>query len=104
MRRSINLWLSTDGGEMRIKWILWLVLAASPILTFGQGVLPGPGQTKIDYNTQIRNLPPAGFVYKGIFAGLPTGCATGQLGYVTNVSAGQNIFGCNGGIWTQEGG
>jgi hypothetical protein len=57
-------------------------------------------QTKIDYNTQITNKPPANFVYLGVSAGKPAGCSTGNLAYITDVPAGQNIYVCNSGTWT----
>lgn len=35
-------------------------------------------------------------------AALPGSCTTGELGFVTGSTAGQNIWECNSGVWTQQ--
>jgi hypothetical protein len=33
---------------------------------------------------------------------LPGSCVSGELGFVTGATAGQNLYECNGGVWTQQ--
>ncbi len=44
-----------------------------------------------------------GFVYTGILATIPATCTVGQIAFITNAAAGQNIYECAAtNVWTQQ--
>lgn len=44
-----------------------------------------------------------GFVFTGVLASIPATCAVGQLAFITNATAGQNIYECSAtNTWTQQ--
>lgn len=46
-----------------------------------------------------------GFVYTGVLSGMPGTCTVGQLAFITNATAGQQIYECSAtNVWTQNGG
>lgn len=53
--------------------------------------------------SQIGNVSGAGFVYTGVLSGIPATCTTGQIAFITDATAGQNIYECKPtNTWTQQ--
>ena len=69
--------------------MLWMVLV----------VWIAAGQTQIDLNTQIKNLP----IKAG--ASLPSTCSVGQIFFLSSAPTGANLYGCTAvNTWSAQGG
>jgi len=83
-------------------WAVPSVSNAWSAITFGTnsntGIFALSGNTW-DARIAAHTLP---FVTVAAAGSLPAGCTSGEMGFVTGATAGQNTYQCNGGVWTQQ--
>jgi hypothetical protein len=83
-------------GTWAVPTFLWSGLTASTNTNLGTFVASGNAW---DFHAATHTLPIVSVATAGA---LPGSCTTSELGFVTGATAGQNIYECNGGVWTQQ--
>lgn len=67
--------------------------------------LTGGGTMSVVYQGWITPPTTNGFVFSGVLASIPATCNTGDLAFITNATAGRNIYMCTAtNTWTQQAG